>query len=236
MKLIYHLDNSWPKKRLFRSGVALLALWIATAGAQPPAPGVRPNTTPARPAVATNSPAGPPAPKFGAVTPAPPPAATLPAFPQFPAATAPPATAPGSQLPIPNLPKPPTVGAADTNAPAGKSPNDLIPPDGLQMSAMDLASAFEIYQEISGRIVVKSGQIPDKGTVTLKVTEPLTRQEAIEILDALFAQNGIDMIPMGEKVVKAVPAAAATVEGAEINHMPGVISAWRTSSSRKSSR
>ena len=51
-------------------------------------------------------------------------------------------------------------------------------------------------------------------TITLKTQTPLTRREAMQAFDAVLALNGIAMINVGDKFVKAVPVAQANQEGA----------------------
>ncbi len=169
--------------------------------------------------------------------------AAFPAFPAFPTmappatepsatAVAPGATAPaaaaqtGSRLPLPTVPFGAGDPAATRTAAArvddygllfGKDPNEIFPADSLQLSAMDLTSVFEVYEEYSGRIVLRNSAIPEKGTLTLKVPIPLTRLEVVETLNAALSENGITMIPFGDKWVKAVPAAQSGAEGMSIS-------------------
>ncbi len=54
-------------------------------------------------------------------------------------------------------------------------------------------------------------------TITLVTQSELTRQEAIDALNEVFLLNGITMINVGEKFVKAVAAAESGANGALIH-------------------
>jgi general secretion pathway protein D len=154
-----------------------------------------------------------------------PPPATSRSFP-FPAFPAPPSSPDAAEpLPAPTVPysspgsnQPPAVRSKAEVASIlyNVDPNQLMPLDGLQLNAMPLAAVFEVYAEYSGRIVIPNSAVPAAGTLTLKVGIPLTRMESVQTLDIALAQNGITMVPFGEKWVKAVPAASAGPEGAEM--------------------
>src|SRR6185503_16106955 len=48
---------------------------------------------------------------------------------------------------------------------------------------------------------------------------PMTKKEALELLDSVFSLNQITMVPQGDKVVKAVPQGQATTEGEKFNDL-----------------
>ena len=58
------------------------------------------------------------------------------------------------------------------------------------------------------RTILRPTSLPAP-TITLKTQTPLTKREAIQAFDAVLALNGVAMINVGEKFVKAVPAPTA---------------------------
>lgn len=82
---------------------------------------------------------------------------------------------------------------------------------------MALDQFFELYSMISGRTVLRPYELTGaaKG-ITLKAQTDWTRDEAIFAMDSALALNGIAMIPVSEKFVKAVLAQSAPTEGSEL--------------------
>jgi hypothetical protein len=74
-----------------------------------------------------------------------------------------------------------------------------------------LEAVFDTYSRLTGRTVLRPNTLP--GLVTIKTLTPLTREEAIEALNSVFALNGIVMISVGKSFVKAVPPTTAPGEG-----------------------
>ena len=62
------------------------------------------------------------------------------------------------------------------------------------------------------------GQVCLRRPIVLKTETPLTKTEAIQALQAVLALNGIAVINIGDKFVKAVPVDQANSAGAAFNH------------------
>lgn len=77
----------------------------------------------------------------------------------------------------------------------------------------DLPQVLTFYAELVNRTVLRPAALPAQ-QISLKTQTLLTRQEAIQALDAVLGLNQITMINVGEKFVKAVPQAQANTEGA----------------------
>jgi len=152
-----------------------------------------------------------------------------PAFPGFPAPGAP------SASPQPGPPAgilPPNV--TDTNNPAvsailgspvsgtplnpALNPNEVVPAGTIAANEMPLNQFFEIYAQYSGRTILRPSALP-AAAVTLLAQTDLTLIEVVEAMDGVLALNGVTMIPIGEKFVKAVPSTTADREGAPISDM-----------------
>jgi general secretion pathway protein D len=164
----------------------------------------------------------------------------LPAFP-LPGAATPPA--PGAANPaaaaavpvIPGAPAPnpaaPNVNAAvgpgaagpGGNAAAGAAPanpeDEVFPPGLIKFSEADLSQVLEIYQELTGRTVLKPANLP-QAKITIRSQTQLTRAEAIQALDSILSMNQITMVPQGEKFVKAVPQGQANQEANRFSELP----------------
>ena len=97
--------------------------------------------------------------------------------------------------------------------------DELFPSGFIKFEDADLAQALDVYSELSKRAIIRGGNLP-QAKITFRNTLSLTRQEALQALDSVLAQNGITMIPQGTKFVKAVPSAQAAQEAAPLVDWP----------------
>lgn len=123
-------------------------------------------------------------------------------------------------------------GRSVTNAPSAEEPMVAIPPPPggasgddqtvaageINFPATDLNQVLQIYAELVNRTVLRPTTLPAP-TITLRTQTPLTKREAVQALDAVLSLNGITMINVGDKFVKAVPVTQANQEGARFNRM-----------------
>ena len=107
------------------------------------------------------------------------------------------------------------AAAAETNenASGARANEELIPAGTINFPATDLNQVLQIYSELVNRTVLRPANLPAP-LITLKTQTPLTKKEAIEAFDAVLGMNGITMINIGDKFVKAVPTTQAGQEGA----------------------
>lgn len=105
-----------------------------------------------------------------------------------------------------------------TNAADGPPPEEMIPAGTIHFPATDINQVLQVYAELVNRTILRPTALPAP-TITLRTTTPLTKQEAVQALDAVLAMNGIAMINVGDKFVKAVPVAQANQEGAPFNKL-----------------
>ena len=103
---------------------------------------------------------------------------------------------------------------AVTNAPE----ETQLPAGTINFPSTDLNQVLQIYAELVNRTILRPTSLPAP-TITLKTQTPLTKREAIQAFDAVLALNGVAMINVGEKFVKAVPAPTANQEGAPFNNL-----------------
>lgn len=141
-------------------------------------------------------------------------------------ATPPTRTAAPPQFPqFPTLPSPnaapatiPAPGAAATAVPGGVAAAGApeLEEGAIDFKGAPLDQVFEAYQDYSGRTILRPYQLP-ASAITIRSATPMSRKEAVQALDSVLSLNGIVMINLGDKFVKAVPAQQADKEGAEID-------------------
>jgi type II secretory pathway component GspD/PulD (secretin) len=110
--------------------------------------------------------------------------------------------------------KPRTFSSFDMQSgQAGQAPLGL---GALNFQNADLTQVLAIYQDLSGRTVIR-GNVP-MPTITVQSHTPLNRIQALQLLDTVLAEQGIAMVLSGDLAVKAVPQARANAEAPpEIN-------------------
>jgi len=91
--------------------------------------------------------------------------------------------------------------------------------DEINFKAVHMDEILIIYGETAGRNVIRPNTLPSP-LITLRNQTPVTRVEALQLLDSVLAQNGIAMVLSGEKSVKAVPVAAVSKEAGPVIDLP----------------
>jgi general secretion pathway protein D len=136
-------------------------------------------------------------------------------------AQTPPPVAPPVPAPAVNpAPATPTVPVAPVTPPPATAPEDqTIPPGHINWVGADLNNqVLPIYADMVGRSILRPASLPT-ATLFFRNQTALTKQESIQAIDAVLALNGIAMINVGEKFVKAVPIAQANMEGAPFSQV-----------------
>jgi type II secretory pathway component GspD/PulD (secretin) len=90
-----------------------------------------------------------------------------------------------------------------------------------EAQGLPLPAVLKMYEQISGRTVI-TGRLAEV-TISFRSATPLTRIEALQMLDTVLAEQDIAMVLSGDKMVKAVPAAAARTESP-----PEITLPWRS--------
>jgi general secretion pathway protein D len=170
-----------------------------------PAPGVA--STPAKPIAGADLPA--PAPALGN-QPQPPAAPGVSAVPNAPTGAVTPAPAPAA--PTSALAAPAAASPAATGAPV----EETIPPGMIDFRQADLNQVLDVYSDLVKRTILRPATLPAP-TIVLKTQTLLTKKEAIQALDAVLALNGITMVNVGDKFVKALPEAQSISAGARFD-------------------
>jgi len=107
---------------------------------------------------------------------------------------------PISQVPrLAQIPDPPPA------AKPGEGSKEEIPAGLIKFSQADVRPVLDIYQELTGRTLLISPDLPT-AKITVKTQTPLTRDEAIWMLDALLYLATIKTVPEWTKFTFVLPA------------------------------
>lgn len=89
----------------------------------------------------------------------------------------------------------------------------------FKFEGADLDTVMETYCEWTGQIYLKNDAV--KASITLKASN-ITKQECIEVIEAILGMNNIALVPMGEKFLKVVQSTAPDLggQGLKINMDP----------------
>lgn len=90
----------------------------------------------------------------------------------------------------------------DVAAQPVKEEDGVMPAGMLRFQEADSSSALEVYQELSGKTVLRSQEL--SGRVTVRSQTPLTRAEAQWLLQAALGVADVAMISEGERFVLAL--------------------------------
>ena len=93
---------------------------------------------------------------------------------------------------------------------------ETIPPGMIDFRQADLNQVLDIYSSLVNRTILRPASLPAP-TIVLKTQTLLTKNEAIQALDAVLALNGITMVNIGDKFVKALPEAQSISAGARFD-------------------
>ncbi len=94
--------------------------------------------------------------------------------------------------------------------PARGAGKEKLEVGSINFQNADLLQVLDLYQQLSGRSVIRSS-LPAP-PISVRSQTPLTRVQALQLLDTVLAANGIAMVLAGDDAVKAVPAVQAASE------------------------
>lgn len=144
-----------------------------------------------------------------------------------PATTTPAAGTQRSTTPQTTVAQPAGTGAANQTAAPGPAlpvnaqakpaqPAQIIGAGEINFENMELNQVLEYYGELVGLTILRPTSLPET-SISIKTETALTKVEAIQAFDTIFAMNGIAVIPFGEKFVKIVPTTGINPEVSAIN-------------------
>ena len=138
----------------------------------------------------------------------------LPALPGLPTAPVPTPTTPTTPAT-----RPATAAATGAAAPAlagSAAAGAEIPAYSYNFQGVDVNQVLDLYADLVGRTVLRAG-LP-QASIVLHTQSLLTRSEAIQALQAVLALNGISLINVSEKFVKALPSTDANTAAAPLDY------------------
>ncbi len=89
----------------------------------------------------------------------------------------------------------------------------------IRFTDAEVSAVLDLYQQISARTVIRGDALPP-ARINLQRETPLTRREALQMLDTVLAENGITMVLLGTQFVKAVPTKQAVLEAGPVIELP----------------
>ncbi|HEU0037717.1 MAG TPA: secretin N-terminal domain-containing protein, partial [Verrucomicrobiae bacterium] len=113
----------------------------------------------------------------------------------------------------------PTAASPLAPPPAEAAPaqdEEVFPAGAISWTSADLNNVLDTYAQYVGRTILRPANLA-AAPIVLKTQTPLTRTEIIQVLNAALALDGVEMVNIGDKYVKAMPLAQANAAGARIN-------------------
>src|SRR6185436_16768014 len=107
---------------------------------------------------------------------------------------------PGGQI-GPATSAPAATSSATPSAP--EQGEEVYPAGTINWTAADINQVLTIYAEYVGRTILRPANLA-AAPIVLKTQTPLTKTELIQVLNAALALNGIEMVNIDDKVVKAM--------------------------------
>jgi general secretion pathway protein D len=108
------------------------------------------------------------------------------------------------------------LGLRAQPAPDAAPPSEeMIPAGMIDFQGVDVNEVLKVYAKLVGRTPLRAGLA---GSIILKTETPLTKTEAIQALEVVFALNNIVVVPVGDKFIKVLPAEQAISAGGKINN------------------
>ena len=91
----------------------------------------------------------------------------------------------------------------------------------LRFKNAPLEQIFDLYSQLTGRVVLYPTQLQTQAITVSSSEINLTALEAIHAIEGALSLNGVTLIPLGERFMKAVPAAQSIQEAPPTN--PGSV-------------
>jgi general secretion pathway protein D len=126
---------------------------------------------------------------------------------------------PGVSAVPPALPSLPAPTESVTTPSSSESKDEMVPAGDINFQGVDVDQVLDVYARYVGRTLLRAG-LP-QAKIVLRTETSLTRSEVIQALQGVLALNGIALINVGDRFVKAVPAEKAGQEAAAFNEETG---------------
>jgi len=109
-----------------------------------------------------------------------------------------------------------TVAVSPPPGITNTAPEDMIPAGLIDFRGVDLKDVLKMYAELRNRTILRPANLAAAQQIVLTTQTPLTRREAVQALEVILSLNGIAMIDMGDKFVKAQQSTLVYQEGADL--------------------
>ena len=97
-----------------------------------------------------------------------------------------------------------------------KESDEKLPVGALDFEQAKPDQVLDFYGRLVDRQILRPAALPAP-PITFNTSTPLTKQEAVQALEGALALNGITMVNVGDKFMKAVPGAQGDTSGARFD-------------------
>ncbi|NBQ65889.1 MAG: hypothetical protein EBT95_10285, partial [Verrucomicrobia bacterium] len=101
-----------------------------------------------------------------------------------------------------------TVGAASAQTPALPPPaasGEMIMPDTIQFPGNPVSDFLLVYEKLKGVTLIKDASLSAGGpNLSLTLSQPVTKEEAIRLIESTLLLNGYAFIAVDKKAVKVI--------------------------------
>ncbi|NBR69844.1 MAG: hypothetical protein EBT69_06665 [Verrucomicrobia bacterium] len=106
------------------------------------------------------------------------------------------------RMPMPSLPSPVTLADAAKNDSADP---EMVSPDTIQFPNNPVSDFLVIYEKLKGVTLIKDASLLAGGAnLSLTLNQPVTKAEAIRLLESTLLLNGYAFIAVDEKAIKVI--------------------------------
>jgi Mg-chelatase subunit ChlD len=95
---------------------------------------------------------------------------------------------------------------------AKKESDDQLPASALDFEQAKPDQVLDLYGKLVNRQILRPAPLPAP-PISFSTSTPLTKHEAVQALEGALALNGITMVNVGDKFMKAVPEAQGNASG-----------------------
>jgi general secretion pathway protein D len=99
--------------------------------------------------------------------------------------------------------------------PGSQKANSQDVVDQLILTGSDIKEVIGILEKLTGRTALMEQKLPTT-KISIEVQEPISRQEAISAIESVLSLNGVAIVDMGEKFMKAVTSKSAITQSPDI--------------------
>src|SRR5579862_6957939 len=80
--------------------------------------------------------------------------------------------------------------------------NDTVPV--LQYPNNPVSDILSLYEKLTGKVLIRDASLASAGSLSVVSTQPMSKAEAIHLIEASLLLNGFTLVPTGENQVKVI--------------------------------